>query len=220
MDILSLIRRAQEAGLQVGTVDGQLRVSGPKEAGSIVRELAANKAAVIDALLVKPILAQLPGAKVIEIRRKPIPPQPRFDIVWELEALSGTVAGTPADRLAWARSADLVSGWLTGVLPPDCSMKRWQILIGDAHNATHNGWVARALSFGWKLEELFGVDRRAPWPRVDRYGLIILLGGSHIADLSDRGAFIVTPNGAHQSFTRNWDTAGTMFVWDVIRNST
>src|SRR5258705_9027278 len=53
MDGVTLLRRAQEAGLRVEAVGSELRIRGPKQAEAVVKLLAANKHVVLEALTSK-----------------------------------------------------------------------------------------------------------------------------------------------------------------------
>ena len=50
MDGLTLLRRAQDAGLRLEVADTSLKISGPRKAEPLVRLLAQHKAQVLDAL--------------------------------------------------------------------------------------------------------------------------------------------------------------------------
>lgn len=50
MDVLSLVRAARAAGLDVSATDGRLRIRGPKAADDLVRELGRRKTDVLAVL--------------------------------------------------------------------------------------------------------------------------------------------------------------------------
>ena len=50
MDGLTLLRRAQDAGLRLGIAGTAIKVTGPKKAEPLVRLLAEHKAQVLEAL--------------------------------------------------------------------------------------------------------------------------------------------------------------------------
>jgi hypothetical protein len=134
--------------------------------------------------------------------------------VTEMAALATTSAGTPNDCLAWSKAAESLSGMLIGK-PRGCTTTRWAQFIQDAHRATVEGWVARALARGWRLDELLGCHRLAPWVRYDTMGLLLLQNGLRISDLSEAGAFLETPLGARQSYARRQGASDVVYIWDV-----
>ena len=50
--------------------------------------------------------------------------------------------------------------------------------VGWSKAVGHSG-----LALGWTAADLFGCDRRAPWHRLDRAGLVLLTGGHEIVEL-------------------------------------
>jgi hypothetical protein len=60
----------------------------------------------------------------------------------------------------------------------------------------------RALNFGWTAADLFGCDRRAPWHRLDRAGLVLLTGGHEIVELTEEVAALRTSTGSVLRFRR------------------
>ena len=63
------------------------------------------------------------------------------------------------------------------------------------------GWskaagAQQALALGWTAADLFGCDRRAPWHRLDRAGLVLLTGGHEIVELTADVAALRTSTGS------------------------
>jgi hypothetical protein len=52
------------------------------------------------------------------------------------------------------------------------------------------------MDLGWITADLFGCDQRAPWHRLDRSGLVLLMGGHEIVELSSDVATIRTQTGS------------------------
>jgi hypothetical protein len=77
-------------------------------------------------------------------------------------------------------------------VPPN----RWPQIQRDTHQLVQSRWLHTALDFGWTTAELFGCDQRAPWHRLDRSGLVLLLGGHEIVGLSSDVATIKTRTGS------------------------
>jgi hypothetical protein len=64
---------------------------------------------------------------------------------------------------------------------------RWQACLDDA--AVFLGvWEAQAQALGWRAGELFGLHPCAPLARYDRMGLLWLLQGKRVVDLSAAAA--------------------------------
>jgi hypothetical protein len=77
-------------------------------------------------------------------------------------------------------------------VPPN----RWPQIQRDAHQLVERGWLHTALDLGWTTADLFGCDQRAPWHRVDRSGLVLLMGGHEIVELSSDVATLRTRTGS------------------------
>jgi len=101
-----------------------------------------------------------------------------------------SVAGLPreiADVVRAIHSADGARG---------ISPQRWPRVQRDVVRLIEAGWLERALALGWSAADLFGCDQRAPWHRLDRSGLVLLLGGHEIVGLSSDVATIKTRTGS------------------------
>ena len=113
------------------------------------------------------------------------------------EAPAGqSVAGLPreiADGVRAILSADGARG-----IPP----QRWPRVQRDAARLVEGGWLQRALDLGWTAADLFGCDRRAPWHRLDRAGLVLLTGGHEIVELTADVAALRTSTGSVLRFRR------------------
>ena len=74
-----------------------------------------------------------------------------------------------------------------------------QSLAADPARTRHLiecGWLHAALDLGWSRADLFGCDQRAPWYRLDRSGLVLLMGGHEIVELSSDMATLRTRTGS------------------------
>jgi hypothetical protein len=106
------------------------------------------------------------------------------------------VAGLPqeiAQGVHAIRSADGARG-----IPP----QRWPRVQGDAARLVEGGWLERALTRGWTATDLFGCDRRAPWHRLDRAGLVLLISGHEIVELTEDVAALRTSTGSVLRYRR------------------
>jgi len=241
VDPVSLLHRARTAGLRVEAQGDRLVITGSRSGEPIVQLISRHKEQVLAAIrkplerhvtgpgvtnhpAVAAVLGRFPGAQVIAAQpvlapkpsiRNQQPEISPHSLVAEMEALATTSAGTPTDCLAWTRAAESLSKWLAGPPRGACTPKRWAQFVQDAYQATMDGWVARALAHGWRLDELLGCHRLAPWSRYDCMGLLPLLNGLRISELSGAGAILETPLGARQSFTRGQAVGDVVFIWDA-----
>jgi hypothetical protein len=106
------------------------------------------------------------------------------------------VAGLPreiADGVRATLSADGAQG-----IPP----QRWPRVQRDAARLVEGGCAREALALGWTAADLFGCDRRAPWHRLDRAGLVLLAGGHELVDLTPDVAALRTSTGSVLRYRR------------------
>ena len=155
---IDLLREVSDAGGTVRLEGDMLRLSAPEPLPDELRaRLRQHKAEIV---------ALLSAA------------EPANDVV--LEGQPGQdVAGLPreiADGVRAILSADGARG-----IPP----QRWPRVQRDAARLVEGGWLERALALGWTAADLFGCDRRAPWHRLDRAGLVLLTGGHEIVELTE-----------------------------------
>ena len=122
-----------------------------------------------------------------------------------------SVAGLPREIAEGARailSADGARG-----IPP----QRWPRVQGDAARLVEGGWLERALALGWTAADLFGCDRRAPWHRLDRAGLVLLTGGHEIVELTKEVAALRTSTGSVLRFRRRPPaTPPVALLWELL----
>jgi hypothetical protein len=99
--------------------------------------------------------------------------------------------------------------------PAYVPLTRWRQFIGDAGRFLDEKWPARAAALGWEPLDLFGCDRHRPFARIDRAGLLWLLNGGRLLDLSGDQAVIERPGGVRQTFRRVLSPAGKVLAWDL-----
>jgi len=121
------------------------------------------------------------------------------------------VAGLPreiADGVRAILSADGARG-----IPP----QRWPRVQRDAARMIEGGWLERARALGWTAADLFGCDRRAPWHRLDRAGLLLLTGGHEIVELSAADAALRTSTGSVLRYRRRPPVRPpAALLWDLL----
>jgi hypothetical protein len=72
------------------------------------------------------------------------------------------------------------------------------------------------VGLGWHALELFGCDRRGPWVRIDRQGLLWLLDGNKLTTLTADTAVSETPTGTRQTYHRTTvDTDDVVLAWEL-----
>lgn len=140
------------------------------------------------------------------------------------EAASAQSSPTPADPAA------LLSEWYAGLArlaasspPSQWPAERWQRLAADAAAFLAASGKAAA-DLGWTGFELFGAHARAPYARLDALGLVALLNGNPVTELTAAHAVIRAPSGATLLFRRKppswWPReAERALVWDAALQS-
>ena len=110
--------------------------------------------------------------------------------------LENRLGGLPDDILAGLRGL-VASERLPGVPPT-----RWPQVVQDCVTLVRTGKAAEALGKGWTAADLFGCDQRAPWHRIDRSGLVLLLGGRPVSGIEPDAIAIRCPAGHALRFYR------------------
>jgi hypothetical protein len=101
---------------------------------------------------------------------------------------------------------------------PQWPADRWQRLKSDAPSFVSE-WGETAARLGWTAYELFGVHCRAPYARVDSLGLVPLLNGGQVTELSATRAVIRLQSGHELTYRRkprtHWPReAERALVWE------
>ena len=84
----------------------------------------------------------------------------------------------------------------------DMPLARWDQLKLDADSFLRD-WADVALAFGWTVEDIFGTDAAAPWHRIDKRGLVWLLGGDRVVVMDERAAHPINERGIRLTFYRS-----------------
>jgi hypothetical protein len=185
MDGLTLLCRAQDAGLRLEIAGTAIKITGPKKAEPLVRLLAEHKAQVMEALR----LANGELQKMQEMQ-KIGPASPQDDLR----------RGTYSQAL----------GALCGECPAYVDAADWQQAIEDGHRFVTQ-WGKQAEALGWAPADLFGLhtppEKPAPkYRRLSRYdqtGLIWLLHGRPVIALTQTAATILALSGANLMYRRH-----------------
>jgi hypothetical protein len=188
MDGLTLLRRAQDAGLRLQAAGSALKITGPKEAEPLVRLLAEHKVQVLDAL-------QVANGEQQKMQ--------------EMQKIGSE--GSQGDLLLQAAgSYDTVMAALRSRCPDYVPGDRWEQAVQDA-DAFLATWGALARALGWTTHELFGLHPvpeppAANYSRLSRYdytGLIWLLQGLAVVALTETQAAILGRSGATLTYRKH-----------------
>jgi hypothetical protein len=199
MDGLTLLRRAQDAGLRLEIAGTAIKITGPKKAELLVRLLAKHKAQVLEALR----LANGELQKIQEMQKMG-PASPQDDL--HLATYSQALAALRAECPAYVDAAD------------------WQRAIEDGHRFVTQ-WGKQAEALGWAPADLFGLytppEKPAPnYRRLSRYdqtGLIWLLRGRPVIALTQTAATILARSGANLTYHRHNKPAPTAAIASTTR---
>jgi TubC N-terminal docking domain len=188
---IDLLREVSETGGTVRLEGDGLRLSAPEPLPDELRARLRQHKAEIVALL----SAAEPASDVVVVEGQP----------------GQDLAGLPreiADGVHAILTADGARG-----IPP----QRWPRVQRDAARLVEGGWLERALALGWTAADLFGCDRRAPWHRLDRAGLLLLTGGHEIVELSADDAGLRTSTGSVLCYRRRPPaTAPVALLWELL----
>jgi hypothetical protein len=187
---LDLLQAVAAAGGIIRLEGGMLRLSAPALLPDDLRARLRQHKAEIVALLA-----------AAEPANDPAPETPA----------SRSVAGPPREIADGVR-AILTANGARGISP-----QRWPRVQRDAARMIEGGWLERALALGWTAADLFGCDRRAPWHRLDRAGLVLLTGGHEIVDLTAEVAALRTSTGSVLRYRRKPPaTPPVALLWELL----
>ena len=95
-----------------------------------------------------------------------------------------------------------------GDVPPD----RWRQFLADARAFAGSPLAEQAAALGWTEDDLYGADDLAPFARRDKAGLLRLLNGNRLVEISEDVAVIVTRTGARQTYRRRRQRIGPVAI--------
>jgi hypothetical protein len=184
---IDLLREVSEAGGTVRLEGEMLRLSAPEPLPGDLRVRLRQHRVEIVALLSAA--------------------EPANDVVLEGQ----DVAGLPREIGGGVRAILMADG--AQKIPP----QRWPRVQRDAARLVKGGWLERALIRGWTAADLFGCDRRAPWHRLDRAGLLLLVGGHEIVELTGDNAVLRTSTGSVLRYRRRPPARPPMaLLWELL----
>ena len=103
--------------------------------------------------------------------------------------------------------------------PCDVPIPRWVQFIDDCRRFLDDGWANCAERLGWSPLDLFGCDSTKPFARINRAGLLWLLGGRTLIALAGDAAGIATASGGYLTFRRSMCEPGGVLAWDLSREA-
>jgi len=102
--------------------------------------------------------------------------------------------------------------------PKKLEMRYWQIFLDDTGRFL-DLFVHQAAKLGWRPEDIFCCHREAPNNRYDCMGLIFLLQGKEIIEISESKVVMVNQNGQKLSFVKpgaKYKTVGEIkMIWEL-----
>jgi hypothetical protein len=93
------------------------------------------------------------------------------------------------------------------------SAERWRFLISDAENFLPR-WGSAAHSLGWTALDLFGVHPAAPAVRFDVMGLLPIMNGGAVVNLTDGAATLRARSGVTLTYRRSTER-GAVLISEV-----
>jgi hypothetical protein len=102
--------------------------------------------------------------------------------------------------------------------PGDVPARRWLRFVDDVGRFLDGDFAAIAAALGWGSFDLFGCDRDRPFARIDQAGLLWLLNGDRLIELTESTATIETTTGRRQTWRRKpaVDTWRAL-AWEFVR---
>ncbi len=98
--------------------------------------------------------------------------------------------------------------------------QRWPQVQRDAARLVEGGWAQQAFGLGWTTADLFGCDQRAPWYRLDRSGLVLLIGGREVVELTTEVAALRTSTGSVLRFRRRPAARPPLaLLWELLTSA-
>lgn len=151
--------------------------------------------------------------------------QHKFEIMVALSASEGSPWGNAEEERAAILEHDgaIPRTWAEGFArlhpdrpPRDAPRDRWRQFVDDCGRFLDGGWAIRAAELGWGPRDLFGYDRDRPFPRIDPAGLLWLLSGDRLIELSDRAATIERRGGVRHTYRRKSGAHGRVSAWEIM----
>lgn len=121
---------------------------------------------------------------------------------------SAVLSGIPPE---WSESC---RRFLTKSAPKGFPAHRWEAAQRDAERFL-SVWGSEATRLAWTDIDVFGASSAAPWARVGMLGLVPLLNGDAVVELSADAAIIETASGSHLRYRRHFVDEGRICLWEI-----
>jgi len=97
----------------------------------------------------------------------------------------------------------------------DVPRRQWLAFVNDVGRFLDSPFCAVAAAEGWSPYELFGCHGDRPYARIDCAGLLWLLDGSKLVELTATTAAIERPTGTRQTWRRKPVKPSCMLPWEI-----
>ena len=101
--------------------------------------------------------------------------------------------------------------------PRDVPLKRWLRFVDDVSRFLDSPFCAAAQSLGWGPFDFFGCDSDKPFARIDLCGVLWLLNGDKLVELTATTATIETRTGERHRWCRKPSAPGRVLAWDLVQ---
>jgi hypothetical protein len=94
---------------------------------------------------------------------------------------------------------------------------RWWALLRETSALFLDEWGATAEGLGWTTADLFAVNGKVPYTRIDQYGLCPLLAGRCQKVIALTAEVAVIQSGSNRTTFRRQEgeSPGVVFVWTL-----
>jgi hypothetical protein len=96
---------------------------------------------------------------------------------------------------------------------------RWQRVRSDIDQFLASALAENANALGWTDLDPYGVDVSRPYARIDQAGLVIMLDGCRIVEMTAETVILETTSTARQSFRRRGERAGQVLIWALLQRN-
>lgn len=126
---------------------------------------------------------------------------------------------------------DIPKQWVDGFavlvsmpLPRDWHQEKWDAVLSSAERFLTQ-WGKMAHELGWSDNDIFGISESGSMARIDRLGLVLLLGDKRVSAMTSETAALEClnhrtgqPNGNTLTFYRKHNMPGSVPLWELVNN--
>ncbi len=156
-----------------------------------------------------------PRGELLHYRAAAQPPPEVLEALREHkpEIMAALATVSPSTPQEWLEG---VSGLRAMPAPEGMAPESWMLFLASCNAFMEGPWPGKAASLGWTAHNLFGCHALKPVERVDRMGLLWLLGGGRIAALTSESATIEMPSGSRLTYRTNAiREPGDVLAWEL-----